>query len=338
MNTSSFRDAAITFCASAILLTACDGPQTVTARSGQLIPSRIGVHGARSWIRPTASGQDLLYISSNDLGNVYVYTYPQGQLVGTLTGFIYPYGDCSDAAGDVFVVAYTAPSMKSSTIYEYAHGGTSPIATLSDPNVAVSCAVDPGTGNLAVAGNGVAVYQHATGNPTIYSSAEFHFYNCAYGNRGILYLSATNGHYGNQAQLVRLAKSSGNFEQISLSPKLYSGTQWPSVQWHGGHLTVTSNPFEKPITVYQLKVARNSATVVATTTLSDKRNNYYVGQTWIQGHTVVGLGFFKRDYQNAYFWRYPRGGEPKGGVRKVGGVKQYLWGVTVSVAPPQKLL
>jgi hypothetical protein len=46
-----------------------------------------------------------------------------------------PFGECSDSAGDVFVAAYANSSMNSSTIYEYAHGGTSPVATLSDSSL-----------------------------------------------------------------------------------------------------------------------------------------------------------------------------------------------------------
>jgi hypothetical protein len=284
---------------------------------------------------PSASGQDLLYISSNDRGNVYAYTYPQGKLVGTLTGFISPSGECSDAVGDVFIVAYSTPSMTSSKIYEYAHGGMTPIAVLSDPEVANGCAVDPTTGNLAVSGGAVAIYQHASGNPTMYYSSVFHFYYCGYDNLGNLYLSGTNGRYGNQAQLVRLARGSSDFEQIGLKAKLYTSGQWPSVQWHGLYLTVTSDVSRQPITVYRLHISGSTASIVGTTTLSTAKN-YYGGQTWIQGKRIIGVGAFKRGYQDAFFWPFPKGGEPNRRIRKVGNAPQFLWGVTVSVAPSSR--
>jgi hypothetical protein len=49
---------------------------------------------ARSWMLPEAKNEALLYVS-----NVYtitVYSYPKGKLVGTLSDFEKPYGECVD--------------------------------------------------------------------------------------------------------------------------------------------------------------------------------------------------------------------------------------------------
>ncbi len=79
------------------------------------------------------------------------------------------------SSGNVWIVN---PSyLGTSTLVEYAHGGTAPIATLQDANdnVPQTCAVDPATGNLAV-GNmsaNVAVYANAQGSPTYYSTNGF---------------------------------------------------------------------------------------------------------------------------------------------------------------------
>ena len=146
-------------CVAVMTFSGCGGSQvTSVAASADTMPKRIqGYSAAISRMEPKASQQDLLYLaSSSSEGSVYVYTYPQGRLAGTLTGFIAPRGECSDSAGDVFIVAYSNSSYTASTIYEFAHGGTDPIATLSDPDGAVGCAVDPTTGNLAASGNGVA--------------------------------------------------------------------------------------------------------------------------------------------------------------------------------------
>ena len=59
---------------------------------------------------------------------------------------------------------------------EYPHGGKTAITTLSDPQTPAACAVDPTTGNLAVAnsdGNGpyygeLAIYGDGQGQPTLY--------------------------------------------------------------------------------------------------------------------------------------------------------------------------
>ena len=89
-----------------------------------------------------------------------------------LTGFDNRQGECVDGAGNVFVTN----SFKGQ-ILEYAHGGTTPIATLSDPNqYPIDCAVDPTTGNLAVTNyfaktgpGSVAIYQGAQGAPLFYA-------------------------------------------------------------------------------------------------------------------------------------------------------------------------
>ncbi len=324
----------INMCAALIIFSGCGGARNATLPSaGADQANTKSRQPSRAWMDPSASSQNLLYISSNDRGNVYAYTYPQGKLVGTLTGFISPFGECTDAAGDVFIVAYSAPSMTSSTIYEYAHGGSNPIAMLSDPNVAFGCAVDQSTGNLAASGAGIAIFAHASGTPKLYHGSVPLYY-CSYDQRGNLFVSGVNSQYGNQAALYRFPKGGHDLEQIRLNAKIYTPTfEGPPLQWTGKYLTVSSNPLDKPITVYRLRISGSNATVAGTTTLTPKRRIYEFGMTWVQGKSVIGFDPYKRGYDNADFWPYPKGGLPKQAIRKVGDIKQQLWGVTVSVAP-----
>lgn len=277
---------------------------------------------------PAALRDNLLYVAAIYDGAVYVYTYPKGHLVGTLRGFYEPFGECTDAAGDVFVVTLASASSTSSTIYEYAHGSTAPIATLDDPSFATGCAVDPQTGDLAASGEAVAIFQHASGNATLYTSSEFGFYFCGYDDWGNLYLSATNHKYGNQAQLVRLAKGSDEFDQISVKPTLYMGNTVPSVQWDGKHMAISSDVSREPITVYRLRISGNKATVIGSATLSSTKN-YYEGQLWIARKTIVGMGGAKGSKTSAFSWPYPTGGVP-GSAIKVAGHHLTVWGVAVS--------
>jgi len=121
----------------------------------------------RSWMAPGAETQDLLYISDEGTNDVYVYSWPQLKLVGTLTGFSYPQGECVDTKGDVFVVNGRAQSQ----VVEFLHGGTKPIATLSDnySNHPSGCAVDPTTENLAV--TNLETGNKGDGNVIIYKKA-----------------------------------------------------------------------------------------------------------------------------------------------------------------------
>jgi hypothetical protein len=323
----------------ALVLSGCVSQATTTATGPQdAMPSLTG-RATGSWMESKASSQDLLYVAASpngQNGNAYVYTYPQGHLVGTLTGFATPRGECADSAGDVFVVAYSNGSMSSSTIYEYGHGGTNPIATLSDPDVAVGCAVDPTTDNLAASGNGVAIFKNASGNPTMYHSSEYSFYYCSYDDKGNLYVMAINGRYADQQVLVRLASGSSNFEQISLSPKLYMAENIsPTVQWDGKHIAVTSEQSRGPISLYRLRIAGNKAVVISSATLSSLKNNFSGGM-WIQGKSIIGVGHGKRAYWDAFLWPSPKGGLPDRTIRRVGETRYpAVSAVTVSVGQPR---
>ena len=64
-----------------------------------------------SWMRRQTTAQTLLYVSDasyydyNDY--VYVFSYPDGEPVGTLTGFMRPAGLCATKAGRVFITIQT---------------------------------------------------------------------------------------------------------------------------------------------------------------------------------------------------------------------------------------
>jgi len=118
-----------------------------------------------SWMKTEGKSQTLLYISDTVNHDVNVYTYPGLKYAGQLTGFSFPEGECADKAGNVWITD------GGGAVYEYAHGGTNPIATLtSNMYVPQGCAVDPKTGNLAVANGNVEVlvFQGGTGFLTIY--------------------------------------------------------------------------------------------------------------------------------------------------------------------------
>jgi hypothetical protein len=298
-----------------------------------------------SWMKPTSSSQNLLYVSSVN-GKIYVYTYPQGKLTGTLTGLLGPIGECVDSAGNVFIVAAANASYQASTIYEYAHGGTTPVATLSDQGAGFGCAVDPATGNLAVAnisdqenpknpGYGdVAVYAGAQGSATMYYSSAYSSFGDfpGYDNKSNLYVVAESAQNHNQ-ELVRLSNGSGSFEAISLKEKVSSGYRfWPTVQWDGKHTTVSSDSGQgrqrSDVSVYRLSISRRHATAIGTTKLDSPRN-LHGSQSWIQSNTIVGTYYYK-GYANVASWQYPNGGEPRSTIKKI--TTASLLGLAISSA------
>ncbi len=303
---------------------------------------------ARTWRKNSTSGEDLLYISSAPDGYVSVYTWPDATPVENLTGLIDPLGECVDAAGDVFIVAYASQSYQSSVIYEYAHGGSEPIATLSDSGGGYGCSIDPTTGNLAVSNIGddnnpygheygsVAVYAQAQGNPTIYySRSEFHFQFCGYDDKGNLYLTAPDESSGEQYDLIRLPRGSGSFELMNLDVKLYYGYGFvPSVQWDGKYVTVSSaaNARLGPVSIYRLRISGANAKAVGTTMLSSQKDHPEGQQSWIYGKTITGLNYYHHGTLEVSVWRYPKGGQPTRNSKVGKGAAGY--GLVVSPAQP----
>src|SRR5580698_6590325 len=152
---------------------------------------------ASSWVDPAAKQGALLYVTGG--ADVDIFQWPTLQTAGVLTGFQQTAGACVDAAGDVWVAdAY------SQKLYEYPHGGTTPIATLDDsagfPN---GCAVNKRNGNLVVGneynnnvGHGsITVYRRAAGEGTIYYDSSLDdVFSLDYAPNGNLYLDGWTGY------------------------------------------------------------------------------------------------------------------------------------------------
>jgi hypothetical protein len=115
--------------------------------SGNPLPAQPSVAVSLAAERGANSAQrDLLY-ASNKVGNI--YTYPAGKFVGNLTNFDGSFAICADRAGDVYFPFIYIPG----GIYEFAHGGSSPIAYLGfSTDYEEGCAINFSSGSLAVFG------------------------------------------------------------------------------------------------------------------------------------------------------------------------------------------
>jgi hypothetical protein len=139
----------------AILLTACAAPPAAA----------LSTAGATA---PSTTSARLLYVSDVEGSVVDVYSVPSLKFVSKLKGFFQPQGECTNAAGDVWITdtAYQQ-------IFEYAPGAAKPMATLGDYlGYPASCAVNPVNGDLAVtnefANSGsaqVLIFKNASGTP-----------------------------------------------------------------------------------------------------------------------------------------------------------------------------
>ncbi len=190
---------ALSGCVAAAMLTGCAQPLAVAQAAPSGAP---GVRDAalttpyfvrtptrtdrgKSWMSPDKKKGALLYVGDDATNDLYVYDFPSGKAVGTLTGFYGPYGMCVDAKGDIYVANFD-----NGTLVEYAHGAAKPFKTYTPGGEPMGCSVDA-KGDVSVTSfdpGEVTVY--AKGNPkdgTTYSDPDCEFiWTMGYDDKGDL--------------------------------------------------------------------------------------------------------------------------------------------------------
>jgi hypothetical protein len=215
---------------------------------------------------------DLLYVTSG--GDVNVYRYWQQKLVGKLTGFTSPQGECVDASGDIYITDYSA--MK---VFEFTHGGKQPINAIDvAPYQPKGCAIDLKTGDLAVANQSqnytgygsLAIFAHAQGSPRIYTTPLTHYESCAYDDKGNLLVTDgwdSGSYYG--SDFAWLAK---NTQQL-VSIKLHGGSEFRvfndvhGIAWDGKYWVI--NGFEEGL-ISQVRVIRRHGHLAGKRTFKER--------------------------------------------------------------------
>ncbi|HEX3457350.1 MAG TPA: hypothetical protein VHR97_05295 [Candidatus Baltobacteraceae bacterium] len=284
---------------------------------------------------PEAKNDNLLYISDGFYHQTYVYSYPKAKPLGTLSGIAG--GMCPDKDGNVWIT-----NSAGNTIDEYAHGGTTPIATLrvpKGPELRVgSCAIDAVSGNLAVGGYGplykparVLVYTAAAGEPRIYRVQLSTSSHCAYDNGGDLFVYGygvvERGMPASISGVVELQKGAKKFRTISFPPST-PPYEPRSLQWDGQYLAIGG----QPPSLERYEISRFTAIDKGSVRFNALHE---VGGAWIQAGKVVVTNFGgEGSYPPVQIDRYPAGGNP---IRTIE-VPNDTSGVTVSLAPKQRTL
>lgn len=276
-----------------------------------------------------ASG-DLLYATTIG-GNGFVFAYPRGGLVAAFNvpGATAVWGVCADPGGDVFVTAERSTHM--SVVYEYAHGGTAPIAMLRDDGfVAADCSSDPVSGDLAVtsyslgssARNNVAVYAPGTSKPRRLFDAALNPTFCGYDARGNLFVDG-NG----SVQLAELAKGGRALETIALDSQL---VRPGGLEWDGRDLAIEQGGFARKFSaIDRVRVAGAKGTIVRTIHLHGLANR---GATFaIDGDAILSAG--GQQDTDVGQWSYPAGGRARKIFRAHGIRGDSVYGVAISLAP-----
>jgi hypothetical protein len=326
------RQAQRAVCVAAIyaLLSGCSAAYSPASRglSAIAMSNSLGVtpvrhlYRGKSWMRKDAGKQWLLYVSDGSSGTIDVYNYrvKAGRLYGQLTGLNFPYGQCVDRSGDVYVV-----DNGTSKIYEFAHGGTTPIATATDDyGSPIGCSVDATTGDVAVGnfsstGNGaggIDVFAGGLqGSQTNYTDPNlFRVFPPGYDPSGNLFVQATD--YSGTHEFAELPNGSRKFTLLSGLTVGFPG----AVAWDGYYLTATDQNYQYAYTtmIYRITVSGSAVKTVRATQLTD---DCYPGTNWmvavqpfVTGTTgklnAVAAGNLNCPNRQNFF-NYTNGGNPK---------------------------
>lgn len=306
------------------------GPLPLTAPSSR---------GRRSWTSAGAKRiKKLMYVAGAFLNTVYVYDYEKRKLVGELTGFDQPNGECVDRKGNIWITSW-----QGTTTTEYAHGGTSPIATLTTTQTfQTACSIDPTTGNLAVGTfyGTLYVFKNARGTPATYSSQACpYLWGPGYDDKGNLFVEAEAT--GTSAVLIcELPHRGKSLKVVPFNWTIHYGAD---VMWDGKYMTFADQSFggsELQAGVYQAKLnASGDLTLVGSTKLADPCGNSDVIQPFIVGRTntpenmkqgTAATGSNNSCLTNVDLWPYPSGGNPS---YVITALDKVTMGTAVSIAP-----
>lgn len=243
-----------------------------------------------------AEHDTLLYIS--DFSGVHVYSYPSEKPVGELGGFQSPEGLCSDKAGNVFIT-----DTEAHRVYEFAHGGTRPLATLYDDYAnfnAFACSVDRTTNTLAVTSadsNQVFLFAGEGGSPVIYNNPYAFGYFCTYDESGNFFTRGTNNH------IAELPRDETKFKNIRLSKPVKDIVGFA---WDGQHLSI--NGTLPTVVNYRIRTRGRAGSIISSARLAQAK---FVVQFTIYHHQLIGPD---QSLNQVLFWSYPKLGKPVGTI------------------------
>jgi hypothetical protein len=302
----------------------------LSIRSNNVMVGHSGVAHAFNHI-PKGKKTTLLYVSDEGNGSVEVYDYPSGKEVGAATGFEYPYGECSDKKGDVFVADFEL-----GTLSELKYGSTTATTFASGLTYPIGCSVDK-QGDIAVSqfeggaeGTGsVMIYAKGskTGTPVDGPSLTWP---PSYDAKGNLYVEGEGGSCGGSyAKCVAyLAKGGSSFSTVTLSG---ATIDFPgSVERDSKNMLFGDQEYQGNYTtgIYTAKCKGASCKVSGTTELTDNcfsgSEPYNDTVQWAEYSKKPNLqsqGKVKQvaggnlDCSGRFnMWNFPAGGNPTGQI------------------------
>lgn len=295
--------------------------------------------GARAPAAKTAANTAWLWANSacgyRPFDGACIYSYPAGKYLEWVEFYDGggPMGNlCADHHGRI----YSIESSDSSGFWILVYGGdgSGPRVIDDRPNAAPNaCAVDPKTGDLAVAnlargktiGN-VAVFFRAQGEPKVYFAPHlFNYANCTYDDSGDLYVDGTDR--SGAFRLVEHVAGMKGFKRITLDKSVRTAG---TLQWDGNDLAIAD---ERGTSILRVSIEGNTGHVLGVTLLRGPGGSAVrIGPFWLEGATIVASYGDRAGYPIGY-WKYPQGGEPFKLIRH--GENEYAGPRAVAIATEQ---
>jgi hypothetical protein len=288
----------LTGCVAVALLAGCRGSGTQPAVGAPQLR-------ANSTAKLGTSSGDLLYVANYTTAAF--LTFPGGKQVGQLSGIGHPVNVCSDTSGNVWFTSYFRP--RKSRLYEFAHGGTKPIATIDVPKSknAVACAVNPTNGDLAVLNSygetgddSILIWPGGRqGTPQEYT-VSFVPTACAYDKRGNLLATGwadSDGYF-----FAELKNGAAKVTNISVKPHTFLAG---GLQWDGKYFAVSEDQPGGPV-IYRLRVAGAMGKVVQAVDIKPVPSQTRFA---VDDGTIVAERR-SHDLRLLGLWGYPLGGKP----------------------------
>lgn len=296
--------------------------------------NRVGVVPAqhilkRSWIDPRWGNdlrdphhkkQKLLYLSDLEYGSLDIVNYKTGAAVGQVAGFEYPYGDCSDKNGNVYVADFDQEEG-----FEIQAGTTTVINSWPTGGEAIGCSVS-NSGDVAFSNfypGGVKI----VAGPDAGASYPGPGYDwpAGYDNKGNLFVMCNYVAPCSNPHLAELPAGSDQWILLNFSA---SSITFPSgIEWDGKYLAMAAQcQSGNSSCVAQVTVSGSTATVVNTVELdaggSGCSSYVDLGGSWAEDArnpngqlksrtTAIAAANLWCFPSPVLVWPYPAGGPPK---------------------------
>lgn len=294
---------------------------TLAACSGHGGAGTTSLPPAASAFRTAVSNGALLYVSDTNGDAVRMYSFPRLTLEGSAQ-----VGDPEDLCVDDRTKNVWVVSTVYSKVVEFAHGGTTPIATLLDGyQYPDACAVDPVTGDLAVANfnNGgsdpgsVSIYKKSRGKARLFTDRNIYFVSfLAYDGKGDLFVDGSNQTLS-RFRLAELPRGATKLEDLSLT-----GTRIKApagVVYRHGVLAIGD---QKRSAIFQTSNGR----VVGRTSLQKACRMAQFLVVDKQAIVANTCGSIQNPTGDLLIYNYPRGGSPVSEITGLG----VAFGVAIS--------